>query len=89
MTGPEHYHEAEVIATLGERCDYGCPHSGCQHEMAQLARAQVHATLAHAAAVIDTGNGTIKPSDLHEWRKAIDEDYAAECAAEVTRDGHA
>ena len=31
-------------------CDYGCPHSGCQHEMRQLARAQVHATLALAAA---------------------------------------
>lgn len=53
MTGPEHWSEADVIVT-GQRCDYGCPHAGCEHEMAYLARAQVHATLALAAAAEDT-----------------------------------
>ena len=83
MTGPDAYQNAAAL--VGTGCDYGCPHAGCQHEMAYLARAQVYAMLALAAAVIDTGNGTIKPSDLHEWRKATDEGYAAQCAAEVTR----
>jgi hypothetical protein len=48
MTGPEHFREAELL--LGSGCEYMCPHSGCEHEAAQLARAQVHATLALAAA---------------------------------------
>ncbi len=53
MIGPQHWQEADLIVT-GERCDYGCPHAGCEHEMAYLARAQVHATLALAAAAGDT-----------------------------------
>ena len=86
MTGPGNWREASLILTgNADPCSYGCPHTGCPHEMAMLARAIGHGLLALAAAVIDTGNGTIKPSDLHEWRKATDEDYAAECAAEVTR----
>jgi hypothetical protein len=48
MTPAEHWEEAEAILT-GERCDYGCPHVGCAHEMSYLARAQVHAILALAA----------------------------------------
>lgn len=52
MTGPEHWKEADQIVT-SDRCDYGCPHTGCYHEMAYLARAQVHATLALAAATYD------------------------------------
>jgi hypothetical protein len=48
MTGPEHWNEADLILS-GECCGYGCPHVGCVHEMAYLARAQVHATLAAAA----------------------------------------
>ena len=51
MTGPENYREAAAILT-GEPCDYGCPHTGCIHEAAYLARAQVHATLALTAAVL-------------------------------------
>jgi hypothetical protein len=50
MTGPQHWEEADLIVT-GERCDYGCPHAGCEHEMSYLARAQVHAILALAAAL--------------------------------------
>jgi hypothetical protein len=48
MTGPEHYEEAERCL-LEEGCEYGCPHSGCEHEMRLIARAQAHATLALAA----------------------------------------
>jgi hypothetical protein len=48
MTGPEHYREADLILT-SDPCSYGCPHSGCEHEAAMIARAQVHATLSLAA----------------------------------------
>lgn len=50
-TGSLHRREAEVI--LVTDCPHMCPHTGCPHEMAMLARAQVHATLALAAAVRD------------------------------------
>lgn len=83
MTGPSNYREANALLENG--CDYGCPHAGCQHEMAYIARAIVHAIQANTAATIDTYSAAMKPADLHEWRKATDEDYAAECAAEVTR----
>ena len=83
MTGPNNYREA-VLITEDSRCDYGCPHTGCPHEMAYLARAQVHATLALTAAVI-AGSVTLSPADRHEWMKAIDPDYAAGQDAEVTR----
>jgi len=81
MTGPTNYREAE--AELERGCDYGCPHAGCAHEMAYLARAQVHATLAQTAAVIAAA--IIPTADRHEWQKAIDPEYAAEVAAEVPR----
>jgi hypothetical protein len=64
MTGPEHFAEAERIV-LGERCDYGCPHGGCAHEMAYLARAQVHALLALTAATALPGQ---HPGD---WEREI------------------
>jgi hypothetical protein len=60
MTGPEHWSEAEQILS-GESCEYGCPHSGCPHEMRLIARAQVHATLALAAATALPGE---HPGDL-------------------------
>jgi hypothetical protein len=68
MTGPENYREAVAILT-GESCDYGCPHTGCAHEAAYLARAQVHATLALAAAVVD-GPAVMRPEDCDEWDRA-------------------
>jgi hypothetical protein len=64
MTGPEHFAEAER-SVLGERCDYGCPHGGCAHEMAYLARAQVHALLALTAATALPGQ---HPGD---WEREI------------------
>jgi hypothetical protein len=68
MTGPEHWEEAQQILT-GESCDYGCPHTGCAHEAAYLARAQVHATLALAAAIVD-GPAAMRPEDRDEWDRA-------------------
>jgi hypothetical protein len=63
MTGPENYSEAALL--LDDGCDYGCPHTGCVHEMARLARAQVHATLALTAAVALHGE------HLGDWQREI------------------
>jgi len=82
VTGPNNYREA-VLITEDSRCDYGCPHTGCPHEMAYLARAQVHATLALTAATLVRSG--LAPADRHEWMRAIDPDYAAGQDAEVTR----
>jgi len=69
MTGPEHYCEADLLLT-GESssCEYGCPHSGCAHEMRLIARAQAHATLALAAAV--AFNGETCASEADGWWNA-------------------
>jgi hypothetical protein len=70
MTGPEHWAEADLILTgNADPCSYGCPHTGCPHEMAMIARAQVHATLALAAAVVD-GPAVMRPEDRDEWDRA-------------------
>jgi hypothetical protein len=82
VTGPEHWREADLILT-SDRCSYCCPHTGCEHETAALLAAQAHATLALTAATLVRSGLT--PADRHEWMKAIDPDYAAEQAAEVTR----
>jgi hypothetical protein len=68
MTGPENYRDAVAILT-GESCDYGCPHTGCAHEMAYLARAQVHATLALTVAVV--AGTSMNRADRAEWAGAI------------------
>ena len=66
MTGPEHWREADLILTGdADPCSYGCPHTGCPHEMAMIARAQVHATMALAAAT------ALGAGDWEEWDKAI------------------
>jgi hypothetical protein len=67
MTGPEHWAEADLILS-SDPCDYGCPHTGCAHEAAHLARAQVHATLALAEAVV--AGATMRPEDRDEWDRA-------------------
>jgi hypothetical protein len=67
MTGPEHYEEAERCL-LGDSCEYGCPHSGCEHEMRLIARAQAHATLALAAAFgLGMGRGNLAGPNRDEW----------------------
>jgi len=75
MTGPQHWQEADLILT-SDPCSYGCPHSGCPHEIAMLARAQVHATLALAAAVVD-GPAVMRPEDRDEWDRATGRTDAA------------
>jgi len=82
MTGPNNYREA-VLITEDSRCDYGCPHTGCPHEMAYLARAQVHATLALTAATLVRSG--LAPADRLAWMEAIDPDWDDKQDAEVTR----
>jgi hypothetical protein len=77
MTGPEHWEEADHLLT-GESCDYGCPHTGCDHEMAYMARAQVHATLALAAATV--AGARLNPKDRAEWDKAFGADHGRPAA---------
>ena len=48
MSGPECYREAGRLLTADPQC--ACERSDCEHEAAMLARAQVFATLALAAA---------------------------------------
>jgi hypothetical protein len=54
MTEHDHYTEAEIWARSGCTFDPPCTEDGCRHEMAVLARAQVHATLALADAMAAT-----------------------------------
>ena len=68
MTGPENSREAVAILT-GESCDYGCPHTGCAHEAAYLARAQIHATLALTAAVVASAD--MRPADRAGWQAVL------------------
>ena len=73
MTGPEHYREAEAELMPDGGCEYSCPHAGCAHEMAHIARAQVHATLALAAATAVMVSDGLPTADWAAWR-----DLAAE-----------
>lgn len=65
MTGPEHYREAEQLAAQAHTVDQ-------EYAMYLVAKAQVHATLALAAA---TALGTAEvPADgltAGEWRRTI------------------
>ena len=76
MTGPEHYREAErLLAEAGAEGAEGTyfvrPES--------LAAAQVHATLAHAAATALSGthSGAMPAADFEAWRCAAAEEKAA------------
>jgi len=69
VTGPEHYEEAERCL-LGDSCEYGCPHSGCEHEMRMIARAQAHATLALAAATALHDASDVATRDWSAWYRA-------------------
>ena len=64
MNGPQHWQEADLILS-GDPCEYGCPHGGCAHELRMIARAQVHAALALAAAYVD--GAVLRPEDRDEW----------------------
>jgi hypothetical protein len=64
MNGPEHYSKAEDhltdAATLGD-----VPEATAWHQR----QAQVHATLALAAAVVD-GPAVMRPEERDEWDRA-------------------
>jgi hypothetical protein len=62
MTGPEHYHEAQQL--LADP-NYGEPKGIGRSET--IAAAQVHATLALAAATALVGDS---PQDVQAWRRA-------------------
>jgi hypothetical protein len=83
VNGPGHWREADLILSGdADPCSYGCPHSGCPHEMSMLARAIGHGLAALTAATM-TRTG-LTQADRHEWLTAIDPEYA-EQVAEVTR----
>lgn len=73
MTGPEHYRLAE--AKLAAAREIASPASGHSDEDAirligmALQRAQVHATLALAAAIVD-GPAVMRPEDRDDWDRA-------------------
>lgn len=78
MDGPQHWREADLILTEQD-CEYGCPHSGCPHEMRLIARAQAHASLAataFAATAESVRLGTLPVSALDAWQDVVtvDED---------------
>jgi hypothetical protein len=85
VNGPQNFREADLILSgNADPCSYGCPHSGCPHEMAMIGRAIGHGLLSAAAAVIAAANHRLDPAGRHEWLMATDPDYAAEQAAEAT-----
>lgn len=65
MNGPQHYREAEHLTTAGEQvvreiratCDEVRRDALGKHAMGIWAQAQVHATLALAAATVDAAEG--------------------------------
>ena len=65
MTGPEHYREAERLIRDADRVDGIIVMPNPQ----TLAAAQVHATLALAAAVVD-GPAVMRPEDRDDWDRA-------------------
>lgn len=71
MTGPEHYREAERLAARADHFTYGDgadPVTGA----ATAAQAQVHATLALAAATAFVAAGMPQDGDnARDWRKLI------------------
>lgn len=77
MNGPEHYREAERLLTQADSdVSENWPAQTGEHKADILAAAQVHATLAHAAAVIDAGNAVT-------WTSSSDGDWH-----EVENSGH-
>ena len=77
MNGPANFREADLILTGDDPCSYGCPHSGCPHEMASLTRAIAHAIQANTAANLVSGFLGLTPAERHEWMKAAGMDYTA------------
>lgn len=62
MTGPEHYRYAEILLD-----EAGDAENGSDHERYLVAKAQVHATLAVAAATA-LGSADLPSGDWDDWR---------------------
>jgi len=79
-TGPEHYRKAEQLATTPDDWDVTDPAQQAIVALC-LAEAQVHATLAVAAAVaMRSGRADdhgMVAADDNEWRQACSRDYAS------------
>jgi hypothetical protein len=72
MTGPEHYKEAERLLTV-PRTEV---HDGIEYrvthlEQTNIAEAQVHATLALAAATLDAAYGNMSVAADEAWSEVI------------------
>jgi len=70
MSGPEHFREAERLIKQANSIPDGFP----SDQYAQtIAEAQVHATLAHAAATADLFAlyGPVGDESKEAWRKAV------------------
>jgi hypothetical protein len=69
MNGPQHWREADLILTGdADPCSYGCPHTGCPHEMAMLTRAIGHGLL--ALADVTALSAVMGPEERDEWDRA-------------------
>ena len=66
MTGPSHYREAERLLASDPACT--CERTDCPHGAVLIAEAQVHATLALAAAT-----ALHPPAAWAEWQNAAGE----------------
>lgn len=83
MTGPEHYREAErLLEEFGQEIEVPIEDRAftIAYLTAGMARTQVHATLAHAAATIDAAP-LMHPGDRRAWDRAT----GREDDPEVTR----
>lgn len=70
MTGPEHYREAERLLEIASPLLADDSPNIPEHA-AWLAEAQVHATLAlAAAAALNSGKWGLQPIDETQWRSA-------------------
>jgi hypothetical protein len=67
VTGPEHYREAERLIALAEE---NWTHDEAEHD-AVLRNAQVHATLALAAATVDQTASRGAGDTTHDWRQVV------------------
>ncbi|WP_406467089.1 hypothetical protein [Streptomyces sp. NBC_01594] len=69
MTGPEHYRAAEKLLDHA----FGIEDRGSAEDVSLLAEAQVHATLALAAATAMHGHpdGQMHSSDYNAWDDAV------------------
>jgi hypothetical protein len=83
VNGPGHWRQAERLISRPQMSDSENLIVTPSPEV--IALAQVHATLALTAATLIRGSLSLTLADWHEWLTAIDPEYAAEQAAEVTR----